>query len=99
MLGDAQPAAVLEQPVQHVRRLGRGRRDDLGVEGAELVGDVGVERDARLVAVAGVDVAERLARPPARKNCPSELEVVPSPQAPASGSARCASISRASAAA
>ena len=61
MLGDAQPGAVMEQPVEHVRRLGRGRRDDLGVERAELVGDVGVERDAGLVAVPGVDVAERLA--------------------------------------
>ena len=71
VLGDAQPRAMLEQPVQHMRRLGRGRCDDFGVEGAELVGDVGVERDAGLVAVSGVDVAQRLA-PAAR---PEELPI------------------------
>ena len=61
VLDDAQPRAVLEQPVQHVRRLGRGRRDDLGVERSELVRDMGVERDPGLVAVPGIDVAQRLA--------------------------------------
>ena len=61
MLDDAQPGAVLEQPVQHVRRLGGGRGDDLGVERPELVGNVGVERDPGLVAVPGVDVTQRFA--------------------------------------
>ena len=73
VLGDAQPGAVLEQPSQHVRRLGRGRRDDFGVEGAELVGDVGVERDAGLVAVPGVDVAEQ-----PRPGCPRGKTARPS---------------------
>ena len=57
VLDDAQSRAVLEQPVQHMRRLGGGGGNDLGVERPELVGDVGVERDPGLVAVPGVDVA------------------------------------------
>ena len=51
---------MLEETVQDVRNLRRTRPDDLGVECAELAGDVGLERDAGLVAVTGVDVAERL---------------------------------------
>jgi hypothetical protein len=43
-----------------VRSIRRGRRDELGVERAELAGDVGLERDAGLVAMADVDAAERL---------------------------------------
>jgi hypothetical protein len=58
---DAQAGLMLQKAVQDMRRLRRGRRDDLGLERPELVGDVGVERDAGLVAMAGVDVAERLA--------------------------------------
>jgi hypothetical protein len=34
----------------------RGRGDDLAVEGAELVGEVAVEADAGLAAVAEVDL-------------------------------------------
>jgi hypothetical protein len=61
VLGGAEPGAVPQQPVEHVRCLGRGRGDDFGVEGTELVGHVRVESDAGLVAVPGVDVADRLA--------------------------------------
>jgi hypothetical protein len=42
-----------------VRGLVRGRGDDLRIERAVLVGDAGIEGDAGLIAVAGVDVAER----------------------------------------
>ena len=49
VLDDAQPGAVLEQPVQHVRRLAGIGGDDLGVEGREAVGDVGVEQESRLI--------------------------------------------------
>jgi hypothetical protein len=47
---DAQAGLMLQKAVQDMRRLRRGRRDDLGLERPELVGDVGVERDAGLVA-------------------------------------------------
>jgi hypothetical protein len=55
VLADPQAALVLEEPVEDVQRLVRGRGDDLGVEGAKLVGEVAVELDARFDAVAGVD--------------------------------------------
>jgi hypothetical protein len=47
---DPQPGLVVEQAVQHVRRLAGGCGDDLGVERPVLVRHVGVERHARLVA-------------------------------------------------
>ena len=62
VLVDRQPGLVVEQAVEHVRRLTGGRGDHLGVERTVLVGDVGVERDARLVAVTRVDVGDRLSR-------------------------------------
>jgi hypothetical protein len=67
VLGDAQPATVGEQAVQYMGRLRRGGGDHLGVERAELIGDVGVECDARLRAVAGVDVAPGFAAPAGAK--------------------------------
>lgn len=44
-----------------MRRLAGGRSDHLGVERPVLVGDVGVERHAWLIAVARVDVGDGLA--------------------------------------
>jgi len=61
VLGDAQPAAVIEQAVQHMGRLRGGGGDHLGVEGTELVANMGVEGDARFAAMASVDVAEGFA--------------------------------------
>ena len=61
VLLDREPGLMVEEPVEHVRRLACGRGDDLGVERPILIGDVGVERHARLVAMAGVHRCDRLA--------------------------------------
>ena len=63
VLLDGEAGLVVEQTVEHVRRLAGGGGDDLRVERPVLVGDVGVEAHARLVAVTRVDVCDRLARP------------------------------------
>jgi hypothetical protein len=52
---------VVEQTVQHVWRLAGGGGDHLRVEWAVLVRHMGVERDARLVAMTGVHVGRRFA--------------------------------------
>ncbi len=54
VLLDPQRGPVPQETVEHVRRLVRRGGDHLGMEGAELVGDVAVEADARLLAVPGV---------------------------------------------
>jgi hypothetical protein len=54
VLLNRQSRVVIEKPIEDVRRLARGRRDHLGIERPELVGDVGIERDAGLVAMACV---------------------------------------------
>ena len=99
VLLDPQARLVVEQAVQHVRRLAGGGGDHLGVERAVLVRHMGVERDARLVAVPGVDVGDRLAAAAGEEVLAVGLDVVPSPHTRASGSARCASMIRASASA
>ncbi len=63
MLLDLQTGLMIEQAVKHVWGLGRCGGDHLGVERAELIGDVRIESDARLVAVARIDVGQRLAAP------------------------------------
>ena len=57
MRADPQRGAVVHQPIQHVRRFVAGRRHDAHAVGAVLVGDVGVEAEAGIVAVARVDLA------------------------------------------
>lgn len=54
VLLDPQRGPVLEQAVEDVRCLVSGSGDDLRVEGAELVGQMAVEADPGLLAVAGV---------------------------------------------
>ena len=48
---------MVHQPVQHVGRLVAGGRHDAHAVRAVLVGDVGVEAQAGIVAVAGVHLA------------------------------------------
>lgn len=61
MLLDPKAALVVQQAIEDIRRLARGRGDDLGVIRAERIGNMGVERHARLVAVVSVHICERLA--------------------------------------
>lgn len=61
---------MVEQAVKHVRRFAGGRGDDLGVVRAELVGDMGVEGDAGIVAMPRIDVRERFALPAGAKAAP-----------------------------
>ena len=58
VLLDIEAGLMVEQTVEDVRRLARGGRDHLGVEGIELVGHMRVESYPRLIAVAGIDGAE-----------------------------------------
>ena len=51
MLLDPKTALMVQQAIENMRRLARRRGDDLGVIRAELIGDMGVERPARLVAM------------------------------------------------
>ena len=50
-------ALMVEQRVQHVQRLARRRRDQLGVERPVAVRQVGVDLEARPLAVMGVEAA------------------------------------------
>lgn len=51
---------MVEQPVEHVWRFRCGGRDRLGMEGSELIGNMSVKCNAWLIAVSGVDIADRL---------------------------------------
>src|SRR5277367_5575676 len=70
VLLNRQSRIVIEKPIEDVRRLARGRRDHLGIEWPELVGDVGIERDAGLVAMACIHVRDC-------STCPASTEVLP----------------------
>jgi hypothetical protein len=59
MLFDRQTGGMVEQPVEDIGRLARGRRDHPARKRVILIRDVGVEADAGFVAVARVDVADR----------------------------------------
>ena len=61
MLLDPKTGLMVQQAIENMRRLARRRGDDLGVIRAELIGGMGVERHARLVAMASVHVRDRLA--------------------------------------
>ena len=85
---------MMQQPVQHVGRFVAGRRHDPHAVRPVLVGDMGVETQAGIVAIAGVDLSGGVAalgraegRCLFRFNCRSEDDVVPSPQVDAIGSA------------
>ena len=57
MRPDPQSGAMMHQPVQHIGRLVAGRRHDAHAVGPVLVGNMGVEAQAGIVAVAGVHLA------------------------------------------
>ena len=76
---DRQSSVVVEQPVEDVRRLARVGGNHLGIEGAKLVRDVGVERDAWLVAMARVHVRDRGAGATSSKILPVGRGRSPSP--------------------
>ncbi len=58
MLADLQAGSMRQQAVQDVRCFGRGRRDYFGMERPELVGDVRVEGDTRLIAMTSIHVTQ-----------------------------------------
>ena len=70
VLLNCRSSIVIEKPVEDVRRLARGCRDHLGIERPELVGDVGIERDAGLVAMACIHVRDS-------STCSAGTEVLP----------------------
>ena len=86
-------ALVIEQRVQHVERLARRRCNQLGVEGAIAVGEVGVSLEARFVTVVGIQVGGGTTSPAAWKNWPSDDDAVPLPKCAANGS-RCCWLTR-----
>ena len=57
MLVNPQDAAVVQEPIENVWRLVGGRRNYLRMEGAVLIGDMGVKAEPWIDTVAGVDVA------------------------------------------
>lgn len=61
VLLDVQTTLVMEKAVDDMGRFAGGRRDHLGVKGAVLIGDVGVEGNARFVAVMGIHIADSFA--------------------------------------
>lgn len=61
VLLDGKATLVMKKAIDDVGRLAGGRGDHLGVVRAVLVGDMGVEGDARLVAVMGVHIADGFA--------------------------------------
>src|SRR5208337_4274060 len=60
MLLDPKAALVVQQAIEDMRRLARGRGNNLGMIRAELIGDMGVERHAWLIAMAGIHIRNRL---------------------------------------
>ena len=56
MLLDPQIGLMVEQAIENMRRIPGICGDDLGIEGGVLIGDVGVEKHARLIAVAEIDL-------------------------------------------
>ena len=70
VLFDLKTALVVEQAIEDMRRFARGRGNDLGMIRAELIGDMGVERYAWLIAVAGVHIRDCLAMAASSKILP-----------------------------
>jgi hypothetical protein len=54
VLGDRQVRAVVEKPIQDIGRFVGRRRDHARMVGIVLVGDVGVETEARIDAIASI---------------------------------------------
>ena len=83
--GDVEIGVVVEEPVDDVRRLARGRRQKLGVERRVATGEVGVEGDDGLRPCCALTAPTASPGPPTGKCCPSELEIAPEPKNAASG--------------
>jgi hypothetical protein len=56
MFMDIQIGFVIEQPIDHMGGFMRRPRDDFGAIGVQLIGNVGVEHQARLGAILGIDL-------------------------------------------
>ena len=56
MLVNIQIRFMIKQSIDHVGCLMRRARNDLGPVGVQLIGDVGVEHQARLGAILGIDL-------------------------------------------
>ena len=54
---DLQQRAVVQQAVEDIRRLVMGRRHHLDTVGAVLIGEMGIEAEAGVVPIAGIDLA------------------------------------------
>jgi hypothetical protein len=54
---DPQLGLVIEQAIEHMRRVANGGIDDFGMEGCVLIGDVSVEGDARIIPIFRVHLA------------------------------------------
>lgn len=61
VLGNGERRAMVEQPIENIRRFVRRRRDDGDMVGTMLVRDIGVEREAGIDTIAGVDLAGAVA--------------------------------------
>ena len=85
MLLDPQVGFMMQQPIENVGGVSHADVHDLGTEGRVLVRDMGVEELPRFGAYLGLMWPVLSALPPARKRCPSEDDVVPSPQCSAKG--------------
>jgi hypothetical protein len=59
VLLDRQAGLVIQQAIQHIGRFASGCRDHPTCEGVISIRDMGVEGDARFVAAARVDIADR----------------------------------------
>lgn len=79
MLDDFQIGAVAGEAVENIGCLMRRGRDHVDVVRRTLVGNMSVEAEAMIDAIAGVDIAADAPRFAPLKNWPSELDVAPSP--------------------
>lgn len=77
MLDDPEIGAMADEAVEDIGRFMRGGRDHIDVVGPALIGNMGVEAEAMIDAIAGVDVAARCAA----LRAPEELTI---------GTGRCA---------
>lgn len=85
MFFDSQVGLMVKQAVEDIRGVAYPDVDDLGAERRVLIRDVGIEELAGLGSVFGIDMTGALALPPVLNRCPSEDDVVPSPQFSAKG--------------
>ena len=61
VLLDPQLGFVIEETIEHMRRIANGGVDDLGMKGRVLIGDVRVEGDAGIISIFRVHLASRFA--------------------------------------